>query len=484
MSETRAIAKNTAVLAAARVIDRVGNLLLAVFISRELDATGLGIYATAIAYYAVIAVAGEMGAANLLIREIAKDRATTASYVVHASVLAAGLSGVIMAATWGVLPLLGYSAELLTGLEVVILAVLPGVLKAIQEGVFVAHQRAELATVVTFGASAATVATSLFLLAQGYGIVSLLVAFVAVQWVAALASFVLIHRCLAPLRLEFRRSFAVRLVREIRAFAASSLLAGIFARPEIILLSVVAGEKQVGFYSAALKVVDLWHFIPQTLMTNVFPVLSRSFQLGDGRARQLQDLATRFLLAIGLPVSAGLAFAARPIVETLYGPGFGEAVLLLRVLAVCVAIYCVHSVLWRVLSARGEQGAVLRVQVVTIVPRLAGAAALIAWLGALGAAIAVPAVLVLHTALLGLAVRRDGTRVPLVRLAWRFGLAAAVMAVAVALLGESVAVWALVPVAVVVYGLVALAVHAFTAQELALVRRLLPLPLLRSHPPT
>jgi O-antigen/teichoic acid export membrane protein len=481
VNEARAIFKNTAALAGARLLDRLGNLALAVFIARELGASGLGIYSTAIAYFALIAIAGDVGATNLLIREIAKDRSRTNAYLVHAGALATALGGAIMGLAWLVLPLLGYSADLRAGVEVVILAVIPGTLKTIQEAVFVAHQRVELVTGVTLVASLATVAASFSLLALGHGVVSLLVAFAAIQWGIALVYLGLIDRAIARVRLEFDRSFARRFIREVKAFAASSVLAGMFSRPEIVVLSLLASERQVGLYAAALKVVDLWQFIPQTFMTNVFPVLSRSFHLRDGRARDIQDFALKALLAIGLPLSAGLALAADPIVDKLYGSRFDDAALLLRILAVNVSIYCVHSVLWRVLAARGEQGAVLRVQVVTIAPRLAGGSMLIASLGALGAAVATPAALLLHTALLALSVRRDGTPVRVVRLVWRAALAAAVMGLVVALLAQAVDVWALVPVAAVVYGIVSIAVKAFSARELALVRQALPLPLVRSH---
>ncbi len=70
MSETRSIARNTGILGAARVTERVGNLLIAFFISRRGGVAALGTYATAMAYFQLIATAGEMGWTNLLVREI------------------------------------------------------------------------------------------------------------------------------------------------------------------------------------------------------------------------------------------------------------------------------------------------------------------------------------------------------------------------------------------------------------------------------
>jgi O-antigen/teichoic acid export membrane protein len=480
MSEARLVLRNTAVLGVARIIERSSGLVLALLISRELGAVGLGVYATATAYFGVISQAGEAGATNLLIREISKDRTRASAYIVHTSVMASALSLALMGIAWGVIPLLGYSPDLTRALEVIVLAILPGTLNTIQEAAFIAFQRAEFETLTTFVGSLVRIAASVALLASGYGVVSLVAVLVAVEYAATIAYFLIINRFLVRLRWELRRSIALEIVREIRAFTGLSLIGGIFARPEVIILSLVATEVQVGFYTAALKIVDLFQFIPQVYMTNVYPVLSRSFHLADGRAQEIQDLALKYLLAFALPLSAGLLFAAEPIIEAFYGPGFDRSVLLLQILALNLPLYCLHSVLWRVLAARGRQGLVLRVQVVTTLTRLGTGTVLISALRSLGAALTTPASLVFHTALLAWKVKSDGSRVPVARLGWRFAAAAALMGIAVLLVGETLPLFAVVPMAAVLYAGLLLPFRPFSAEEIAFAKTLLALPFARS----
>lgn len=448
MTERRTVFRNTGILAGARVIERVGNLVIALLISRRFGVAALGTYAIAIAYYQLIATAGEMGSTNLLIREIAKDRSRTNSYLVHAAVLATLLSGVIMALAWTVVPHLGYSQELRLSLMIVVLAIAPGVLNTIQEAVFVAHQRVEFQTLTTLGGTAVTIALSWFLLGRGHGVAALLGAFVAVEYIVTLVYFALIHWRISAIRLDFRLSEARALVREIRVFAGSSLLGAAFARPEIIILSLMAADRQVGYYIAALKLVDLWQFLPQVYMVNVFPLLSRSYHAADGKFREIQDRAITSLLALGLPLCVGLLFAAPLIITTVYGEKFGPSVMILRLLAVNVLFYCLQSVLWRVLAARGEQGRVLRVQVVASLVRIAIGFVLIVRFGAVGAAVAMPAGLALHTAMLAVAVQRNGARLEIIRQVWRFAASAAVMGVAVVALSS----WVNLPVMIVTAG--------------------------------
>ena len=470
MSAARAILKNALALALARVIERLSNLVLIFFIARALGADDLGVYSAAIAYFALIGVAGAMGSTNLIVREIAKDRSLTNSYVVHFGVMAIVGSAAIMALSWVILPHLGYSDELRTGFVIVTAAVVPGALNTIQEAVFVAHQRVEFQTCGTFVASVVTIGASLYLLAAGYGVVSLIVTFVAVQWIVTACYFLLINRYITRLRWEFRRATARRLLDEMKAFAALSVLAAVFAQPEILILSVLSTEAQIGFYSAALKIVNIWQILPQTVMVNVFPVLSRLFHRADRRFEVVQEKSIKYLLAAALPVAAGISVAAEPIVELFFGSGFGPSVTALRILAWTIPLFSINSVLWRVLVARGKQATVVRVMAINVAARLAAGVLLIASFTSLGAAVATLVIALLHNVLLGVFIRREGLELHTLRLGARFALAALGMGVLTWVLVSEVGLWLAVPLAGLAYAALVWLLRALDPEDIALLR--------------
>src|SRR5205807_8136462 len=90
------------------------------------------------------------------------------------------------------------------------------------------------------------------------------------------------------------------------------------------------------------------------------------------------------------------------------------------------------------------------------------------WLAALGGAITVSATMLIHNALLLFYVQRDGTRTPVFRLMWRFGVAALCMALAIYLLRAHFHLWQLVPTAIVIYATMLVALRAFSADDLEL----------------
>ncbi len=472
MNQTRLIFKNTVVFAAAQLLDIGTSTLLAFFVSRVFHASGLGIYATATTYYGVIALAAEMGSSNLLVREIAKDLAATNRYVVHLCVMASGLGALIMAAGFLIVPHLDYSPELTSCLHIIILAIIPGTLNTIQEAVLIAHQRAEFMAYASLVKSIVNISISLYLLYHGYGIISLLIAFVIIQYIVMFVYFIFINVYISHLHWIWDLKFAISLLRQQKTFAASSILAGLFARPEVILLSLSKSTAYVGYYSAAAKVVDLWQFVPQAFMVNVFPILSRSYQFNDRKWQRIQDKAIKLLLATSLPLAAGITVAAKPILRLLFGPGFGSAILTLQLLAWSIPLVAVNAVLWRMLSARGEQYMVLRIQGFTTVVRLGFGILAIAWLGAVGAALSTLVILLIHNQLLSHYIKRDGTNVQVPRLGWRLALAALGMAGVTAAVMQlwTDQLWALVPIAAVAYVALAALFTAFSHDDLALIR--------------
>jgi O-antigen/teichoic acid export membrane protein len=471
MNQPHQIFKNTTILAVATLIERASTTVLVLFISRILQASGLGIYSAVLVYYELLSRAAEGGAANLITREIGRDPSKTNRYVVLFGVIAVTFSAICMALFVLVLPYLGLSIELKEGIYIVILALPPGTLSSMQQCVFIGHQRTEFITLTSFLTAMLNVGISIYLLMSGYGILSLLIVFAAIQYVTIISHYYFIHRYISPLHWEFRFSAALSLVREMKTFAVLSIFSGLFSRPEVIILSLVASAAQVGFYSAALKVVSLWQFIPGIFLTNVFPVLARSYYQADQKAQNIQNKSLKYLLAICLPLTVGTFVTAESIVSLLYGPGFEPAVMALRLLALNIPLAVLWAVLWRVLVARDQQAVVVRAMIIVTLVELAIGYLLISWLGALGAAITAPLVSLLYALILGFYVKQDGAGLPLVHLSWRFGLAALGMGAITWLFGRELELWLLVPAAAACYIALVIALKAFSADDFTLFRQ-------------
>ena len=323
-------------------------------------------------------------------------------------------------------------------------------MNTIQQAVFVAHQRTEYLLYTRLIGTVVNVVLSSVLMLQGYGIVSLLIAYVVVEYLVMIVLFVFINRYIIPLRWEFNLSSAGKLVWGMRSFAALSILAALFAQPEVIILSLLVNEEQIGYYSAAYKLTGFWYLISQMYMSNVYPILSRSYRLAEENFQYLQNKSIKYLLAISLPLTAGLIALAGPIVRLLYGAGFETAVLPLQILAWNIPPAFVGSVFWRVLAARNRQDSILWVRIITLLTRLGGGYLLIWKWGIIGAAICAPANLLisaLYWACISSVVSISNYS------SWvgGFTLAALAMGAVTWVLRDHLSIWLLVPLAGAIY---------------------------------
>ena len=223
-----------------------------------------------------------------------------------------------------------------------------------------------------------------------------------------------------------------------------------------------------------MRVAEIWVFVPQVFMNNVYALLSEAHQRADGRFRAIQERATKLILAYTLPLTAGLAAGAGAIIPALFGDGFEPAVDALRLMAVALTFHGLLEVYWRSLAARDRQDAVLRVQLVMVVARLGGGALIIAPLAALGAAIATMANTGLQLLLLARSAGRHDAPASVFRIGWRIGLSSAIMGGLVWLLAEKIELWALVPFGAIAYAVALVALRAFTPDELRQIRSSLP----------
>lgn len=468
----RGVLRNSAVLAVAKGLERVTGFAVALLVASTLGVEGLGVYAVAWAIYGVIAIAGDAGTTVYLVREISRDPSRTAAYTVHLSVVALAAAGTLMLIAQLVVPHLGYSPTLETSVSVVLLAILPRILNAVQEAVFIAHGRVAFETLTRLVSSIAYVLLAAWLLAQGHGVPALLRAFVAIEYAVAVVYFVLISRYIVRLRPRFDWRLAVRLLGEMKAFAASSALAALFARPEIIILSLLATERQAGLYSAALRIAELPLVLPEVFMANVFPLLSQTFRTAESRFAAWQATAVRAVLAFSLPLAACSFAAAGGIVTLVFGDEFGPAAPILRILALNLVLFSLISVFWRSLVARDRQGTNVAVQALMVVVRLGAAVALVVPLAAVGAAIASAVSGLMHLILLVVATARSGAPSQILRAAWRYALAAAAAGLCVWLAGRWLPTVFALAAGVVVYLAAALVVGAVTPEDRAQLRRL------------
>jgi O-antigen/teichoic acid export membrane protein len=299
------------------------------------------------------------------------------------------------------------------------------------------------------------------------------VAYTVFVYLSLLLNLFFLNRYILRPHWEFDWPFLLNMLRELKIFAALALLNALCSQSEVLILSLTRGEVQVGYYSAALKLVTIWAMIPTSYMVALFPVLSATFQESRQKAIHLQNRSLRYLLAVAFPLAVGMMAAANVIIPLFYGPSFQESIGALHLLAWYLPLIFVNNLLWRVLYVRNEQRVVFRGQFITEILQ----ALLALWLapiyGGIGAAWALLGGNLAYTLYQSYHVVRDNTPFPLFKSGWRFLLASCVMGLLIWLSSPWIPLLGLVPAAAAVYLAMLWLLGAFSSEDVVLFKQLL-----------
>jgi polysaccharide transporter, PST family len=111
-------------------------------------------------------------------------------------------------------------------------------------------------------------------------------------------------------------------------FAGMAIM--VYMRLDMVMLKMMKGDYEVGLYSAATKVSEVWYFIPMAIVTSISPAIMNvrdNSKLFYGRLRKLFSLMTMTACIIGSIV----ALASHSIIRILYSTGYGGAAPVLAV---------------------------------------------------------------------------------------------------------------------------------------------------------
>jgi O-antigen/teichoic acid export membrane protein len=105
----------------------------------------------------------------------------------------------------------------------------------------------------------------------------------------------------------------------------SGIAISLYMRIDQIMIKEMLGEREVGLYSAAVRLSEAWYFVPVIITNSLFPAIVNakniSQELYHQRLQKLCTLMTWLAIAVALPMT----FLADPVVNLLYGYHYLEA---------------------------------------------------------------------------------------------------------------------------------------------------------------
>jgi len=128
---------------------------------------------------------------------------------------------------------------------------------------------------------------------------------------------------LAQLQASFGR--AKSLLADSWPLILSGIAIMVYMKIDQIMLGIMIGDEAVGIYTAAVRISEVWYFIPMAIVASVFPAIieakKRSEELYYARLQRLYDL----MAVISISVAAPMMLLSAPLITLLFGVNFSEA---------------------------------------------------------------------------------------------------------------------------------------------------------------
>lgn len=111
----------------------------------------------------------------------------------------------------------------------------------------------------------------------------------------------------------------------------SSLAIMVYMRIDQVMLGQMVGNQAVGVYSAAVRISEVWYFIPLAIIASIYPALVEGRQQGEDAYRQRLQTICDLMVLIALLIAIPMTFFSTWAVVLLFGSDYRDAGVVLAI---------------------------------------------------------------------------------------------------------------------------------------------------------
>ncbi len=155
----------------------------------------------------------------------------------------------------------------------------------------------------------------------------------ALDYLLISLSLLCIYKKAGGARLKWSWERAKRMLAVSRYYIFSGLMVVIFAQTDRIMLKLMIGDAQTGYYSAAVNCVSATSFLFAAVIDSMRPFILANKQKGQDIYENSVIQLYVLIVYPAVIVSLLLTVCAEPVIYLLYGREYASSVLILRILA-------------------------------------------------------------------------------------------------------------------------------------------------------
>lgn len=343
---------NTAVQILTRGIEYASGILVNAWLARQWGSSAFGEIGFFSGLAGMCIFLFDLGIGQLLVRTIARDRASLKQQLGNAlvAILPLSLLASLLLVGLGLMlsPRDSLGVLLLVSLQMFLITV-----ALILRAGFYAFERMERESLAIFSERLLWIFIGLWLSWQKPSLIFMFAGLCLCKLLNVLVSTWLLRDLLVrsgPVHLNWKTQLA--LVKEALPFGLNACFSTVYVSVDILMLSRLAGNDATGYYRAASMLIVPLVIISVAFCNAIFPHISRIDR--DSIGEYLRNSA-RLLVMAAMPVATFVLLFAEPIIRLFYGKNFLPAVVLLQILVLVIPLRFINHTMGTFLTACDHQ---------------------------------------------------------------------------------------------------------------------------------
>jgi len=388
METARRITRNFLSLSFSEVIAKALQLVIFIYIARVFGKTEFGKFGFALAFSFIILIIADFGLNTLLIREISRNKDKVKKYMSNALGIKIFLVILTVIVSYLYLNLMNYDSDIKIVTYFMVVFIILQSFTDLFYSAFRAfekmHYDASIKVLRMF-----ILSLLIFVIMNNIrSIVFVALLFVLTEIVILFISVIIFIKNISQLSIEFDIKFSKSLLKKSSFFGLSLMVSMLFLFIDSVMLQNFRGSAEVGIYTAVFNILLGITFIPLMFANAVYPVFSRYFVNDKHLLKFAYKKSLQYMIILGFPISVGIFIYAGNIINLIYGEGYGESIIVLKILCWFVFLVFMSLISGIALSSINRQRSRFITQGIFLITNIILNLILIPKYGVVGAAIA------------------------------------------------------------------------------------------------
>lgn len=348
------VARSSVLLFLSEVVNRLLNFVLIVFIVNSLGVLEFGKYSFAVSFTFMLSFFADLGLTYLFVKDVSIHRELLGKYIKNFVFVKSGLSLFYYVIVALIVNILDHSGNTIAAVYVFAIVTILLSFNQLFLSVFqIFHKINFYSFMKSFEVLLKTVFV-VTVLHFNAGLVDISITILLSSLITMTVSYMFLHSFTGwKHTIDFR--FCIAKLAESLPFVPSMLSMFLYFQIDITMLSFFHDITEVGFYSAAYKIVTVLLFIPVIISTIFYPFLSNYFSKDRTKFNRVYMLIFKYSYVLVLPISITIMLQADTIINLLFGENFKRSVLLLQILIWSSVFLTFSNISETVLFSMGKQ---------------------------------------------------------------------------------------------------------------------------------